>query len=217
MAFDFSDDPFATRLLDPNAVRGRPARLRDRRRHPGGDRRHLLPRRDRPALSAAPPARHPLQRRRGDRHVPHPRRALRLPQPLRAHPALRRRAQGAPRAVRRLSQPADQRPGGGGPVDEHRQHHADRPRRQPARAQGIEPADADGPAHAGDLRGIRLRRPDDRGKLHRASQDRSADRRDAGLQLRGARRPVGRPGDPFLRRPTGRSSGPSGSRRRSSR
>ena len=123
-----------------------------------------------------------VRRRRHAARLPSGERPRQLPQPLGPHPEMAGRARRRPRAVRRLRPQAAGYAGRGHRRWRRRQHQHHLPWRQAAGAGGRPSADRDRARHAQSPRLLRLQRRH-QGPVHRASQDRSRDRRDGVLRL----------------------------------
>ena len=124
-----------------------------------------------------------VRRRRHAARLPSRERPRQLPQPLGPHPEMAGRTRRRPRAVRRLRPEAAGRAGLGHPRRRRRQHQHHVSRRTPAGAGGGPSADRDRARYAEDRRGYCDYRRQHRRAVHRASQDRSGDRRDGVLRL----------------------------------
>ncbi len=158
----------------------------DRRRAAARTERHALPQRPQPAVRRA--GRTLVRRRRHAARLPPGERPRQLSQSLGPHAEMDGRARRGPRAVRRFWPQAAGCAADGDHGRRRRQHQHHLSRRPPAGAGGRPPADRDRARHAEDPRLCRLR-PLDRRPLHRASEDRSRDRRDDLLRLQRGRPP----------------------------
>ena len=142
--------------------------------------RHALSQRPQPAVRCA--RRALVRRRRHAARLPSGERPRQLPQPLGPHPEMAGRARRRPRAVRRLRPQAAGYAGLGHRRWRRRQHQHHLPWRKASGAGGRPSADRDRARHPQSRRLLRLQGRY-QGPLHRASQDRSRDRRDGVLRL----------------------------------
>ena len=158
----------------------RRAASRDQRRAAARAERHALPQRSQSAVQIA--GRALVRRRRHAARLPSRERPRQLPQPLGPHREMAGRTRRRPRAVRRLRPETAGHAGFGHPGWRRCQHQYRVSRRTPAGAGGRPSADRDRARYPQDPRPLQLWRQHCRA-FHRASQDRSRDRRDGVLRL----------------------------------